>query len=65
LPRRIDRVGVAGPEEAKNLAGEILRLIQDPFSDAQFGEKLACLSRLLSASALQSPISAVLTPPKE
>ena len=30
--------GIAGPEEANNLAGKALRLIRDPFSDAEFGK---------------------------
>jgi len=42
--RRIDSV-VAGLEKAKNLAGKILRLIQDRLSDAEFGKNLASLSR--------------------
>jgi hypothetical protein len=32
-------VGMWGPEEAKEPSGEkVLRLIQDPFSDAEYGE---------------------------
>jgi hypothetical protein len=48
--RRIDSVG-AGLEEAKNLAGKVLRLIQDRLSDAEFGRNLANLSNRFAASA--------------
>ena len=37
FPRRIDSA-IAGLEEAKNLAGKVLRLIQDRLSDAEFGK---------------------------
>jgi hypothetical protein len=37
---------VAGPEETKNF-----RLIQDPFSDAEFGKIMVGLSRQFAASA--------------
>ena len=41
----------AGPEEAKNLAGKVLRLIQDRLSDAEFGKNLANLSKQFAVSA--------------
>jgi hypothetical protein len=45
-------VWIAGPEETKNPAGkEVLRLIQGPFSDAEFGKNLANLSNQFAASA--------------
>jgi len=47
--RRIDSL-VAGLEEAKNLAGKVLRLIQDRLSDAEFGKNLAKLSKRFTAS---------------
>jgi len=34
---------VAGPEETKDRGGRVLRLIQDPFIDAEFGKNLANL----------------------
>jgi hypothetical protein len=43
--------GTAGLKEAKNLAGEVLRLIQDRLSDAEFGKNLANLSNQFAASA--------------
>jgi hypothetical protein len=42
---------IAGLKEAKNLAGKVLHLIQDPFADGEFVKNLACLSRQLNASA--------------
>jgi hypothetical protein len=50
FPRCIDFV-VAGLEEAKNLAGSVLRLIQDRLSDAEFGKTQTNLSRQFAASA--------------
>jgi hypothetical protein len=41
----------AGLEKAKNLAGAVLRLIQDWLSDAEFGKNLASLSIQIAASA--------------
>ena len=41
---------IAGLEEAKNLAGEILRLIQDRLGDAQCGKNLVRLSKQSAAS---------------
>jgi hypothetical protein len=42
---------IAGPEEAKNLAGkEVLRLNSDSLSDAEFGKNLPNLSRQFAAS---------------
>ena len=48
--RRVDSA-IAGLEEAKNLAGKVLRLIQDRLSDAEFGKNLANLSNQFAASA--------------
>ena len=47
------RIGsaVAGLEEAKNLAGKVLRLIQDRLSDAECGKNAAKLSNQFAASA--------------
>jgi hypothetical protein len=42
---------IAGLEEAKNLAGKVLRLIQDRLSDAEFGKNLASRSNQFGASA--------------
>ena len=42
---------IAGLEEAKNLAGKVLRLIQDRLSAAEFGKNLANLSNQFAASA--------------
>ena len=50
FPRRVDSA-IAGLEEAKNLAGKVLRLIQDRLSDAEFGKNLANLSNQFAASA--------------
>ena len=50
FPRRVDSA-IAGLEEAKNLAGKVLRLIQDRLSDAEFGENAANLSNEFGASA--------------
>jgi hypothetical protein len=36
--------GIAGPEEAKNLAGKKPPPVSDPFSDAESGESYASLS---------------------
>jgi len=41
----------AGLEKAKNLAGEVLHLIQDCLSDAEFGKNLASVSIQIAASA--------------
>jgi hypothetical protein len=41
---------IAGLEEAKNLAGKVLRLIQDRLSDAEFGRNLANLSNQFAAA---------------
>ena len=49
FPRYVDSA-IAGPEEAKNLAGKVLRLIQIRFSDAEFGKNLANLSNQFAAS---------------
>jgi hypothetical protein len=43
FPRSVDSA-IAGLKEAKNLAGKVLRLIQDRLSDAEFGKNLANLS---------------------
>ncbi len=48
FPRRIDSA-IAGLEEAKNLAGKVLRLIQDRLSDAEFCKNLANLSNEFAA----------------
>jgi hypothetical protein len=50
FPRCVD-LGLQGPEEAKNPAGKVLRLIQDRLSDAEFGKNLASLSNQFAASA--------------
>jgi hypothetical protein len=50
FPRPVDSA-IAGLEEAKNLAGKVLRLIQDRLSDAEFGKNLANLSNPFAASA--------------
>ena len=42
---------VAGLEEAKNLAGKVLPLIQDRLGDAEFGKNAANLSNQFAASA--------------
>jgi hypothetical protein len=42
---------IAGPEEAKNLAGKSPPLDSDPFGDAEFAKNLARLSRKVAASA--------------
>jgi hypothetical protein len=49
FPRRVDSA-IAGREEAKNLAGKVIRLIQDPFDDAESGENRASLSRQFAAA---------------
>jgi hypothetical protein len=41
---------IEGLEEAKKLAGEILRLIQDRLSDAEFGKNPANVSNQFAAS---------------
>ena len=41
----------AGLEEAKKLAGRVLRLIQDRLSDGEFGKNLAKLSNQFAALA--------------
>jgi hypothetical protein len=43
--------GTAGLEKPKNLAREVLRLIQDRLSDAEFGKNLANLSNQFASSA--------------
>jgi hypothetical protein len=51
-------VRLAGQEETKNLAGKVLRLIQDQLSDAEFGKNLAGASstiRRRCASPLPIP----------
>jgi len=50
FPRCIDSA-IARLKQAKCLAGEVLRLIQDRLSDAEFGKKLAKLSNPFAASA--------------
>jgi hypothetical protein len=50
FPRRVDSA-IAGPEEATNPAGKVLRLIQDRLSDAEFGKTAANLSNQFAASA--------------
>jgi hypothetical protein len=50
--RRVDSA-IAGLEEAKNLAGRVLRLIQDRLGDAEFGKNLTKLSKQFAASADQ------------
>jgi hypothetical protein len=42
---------VAGPEDAKNLAGKRPPPDSNPFSDAEFGKNLANLSNQFAASA--------------
>jgi hypothetical protein len=42
---------IAGPEAAKNVAGENLRLIQDPFNSVEYEKNLANLSRQFAARA--------------
>jgi hypothetical protein len=49
-PRRVN-LAMAGPEEAKNLAGKCPPSDSDPRSDDEFGKNLASLSRQLAASA--------------
>ena len=49
FPRRVDSA-IAGLEEAKNLAGKVLRLIQDRLSDAECGKNLVRLSKQSAAS---------------
>jgi hypothetical protein len=48
FPRRVGSA-IAGLEEAKNLAGKVLRLIQDRLSDAEFCKNLANLSNEFAA----------------
>ena len=50
FPRHIGS-GIAGLEEAKNLAGKVLCLIQDRLSEPEFGKNLANLSRQFLVSA--------------
>jgi hypothetical protein len=50
FPRRVDSA-IADPEEAKNLAGKVLRLIQDPLSNAEFAKNLANPSNQFAVSA--------------
>ena len=51
FPRRVISA-IAGLEEAKKPSGEkVLRLIRNPFSDAEFGKNLARLSNTIAARA--------------
>src|SRR5258708_643233 len=50
FPRAV-RFWIAGPEEAKNLAGKSPPPDSDPFSDAEFGKNLAGLSSKLAATS--------------
>ena len=50
FPRRIDSA-IAGLEEAKNLAGEVLRLIQIFLTPAEFSKIFAGMSTKFAASA--------------
>ena len=53
FPARVN-FRTAGLEETKNLAGKILRLIQDRLSAAEFGKNLANLSKQFGANANRS-----------
>jgi hypothetical protein len=44
-------LGLQDLEKAKNLAGKVLRLIQDWLNDAEFGKNLASVSIQIAASA--------------
>jgi hypothetical protein len=54
FPRRGDSA-TAGLEEAKNRAGECPPPDSDPFSDAQFGKNIGCLSTKFAENR-ESPI---------
>jgi len=52
---------IAGPEGAKNLAGEYPPPDSDPFNDAEFGKNLFCVSSKFAEKG-ESPIPFPQTP---